>query len=66
MSIIITTKDQRVEFGITRFPDRVNKCLFVARGSMIEPLAYFRSDDDADRFEKILDLIYELLSKEKA
>lgn len=63
MSIRIVSKDITVEFGVCRLPHRTNKCLYTMRGAILEPLAYFRNDEDAERFEKIIDLIYELLTK---
>ena len=68
VSILIQTKDRTEEFGIAALPYRKSKCLYRMRGNMIEPLAYFRSDDDAEAFEGILEWIYVLLdsNKEKA
>lgn len=63
VSILIKTKNIRAEFGISRLPHRKAKCLYLMRGAILEPLAYFRSDEDADRFNEILDLIYELLKE---
>lgn len=50
-----------VEFGVTCLPNRKGKVLYMTRGAMIEPLAYFRSDECAEEFEKILDFIVDNL-----
>lgn len=62
MAIRIETKDRVEEFGVTKIPTRKSKCLYRMRGNMLEPLAYFRSDEDAEIFDKILDFIFDLFS----
>lgn len=46
-----------VEFGVMQIPDRKSRCLYAMRGAMIEPLAYFRTDECADRFERVIDYL---------
>lgn len=52
-----------LDFGITRFPNRKSKCLYKMRGAMCEPLAYFRSNPDADDFEIIIDALFDILQR---
>lgn len=60
MSIVIQKNGEKlVEFGVTKFPNRKSKCLYKMRGAMLEPLAYFRTDDDAKEFEHIMDVLIE-------
>ena len=57
-SIKIETKNNgTMEFGVMKIPDRKSRALFVTRGAMVEVLAYFRSDDQAERFENLLDFM---------
>ncbi len=49
-----------VEFGVTSIPNRKSKCLYRMRGAMLEPLAYFRSEQNAEEFEKIIELLLKL------
>ena len=60
MTIKIESKKGKVEFGVMSFPDRKSKCLFYCRGAMLEPLAYFRNNECAEKFDQILDFIYEM------
>ena len=46
-----------VEFGVLSLPNRKSKALYRIRGAMVEILAYFRSDEDAEAFKKDLDFI---------
>ena len=55
----------KITFGVTHFPNRKQKCLYKMRGAMIEPLAYFRNDIDADQFERIMDLILQIFNGER-
>jgi len=48
-----------IEFGVTQLPNRKRPCLYRMRGAMLEPLAYFRCDQDADVFDRIIDAIVE-------
>lgn len=41
-----------VTIGVDQFPDRKRKCLYKMVGNVIEPLAYFLSDEKAAEFEK--------------
>lgn len=59
--IIASSKiNGQVEFGVMSVPSRKNKMLYIMRGCNAVPLAYFRNDDKAEEFEKILSLIYEV------
>ena len=58
-SIRIEKGQMKIEFGVTRMPNRKNKILFKMRGVMLEPLAYFRNNDCAREFEKIMEIINE-------
>lgn len=51
-----------VEFGVTSIPNRKGKALYTTRGAMLEPLAYFKSDDCAEQFEKVIDFIVDNLN----
>jgi hypothetical protein len=51
-----------VEFGVTSLPNRKCKALYTTRGAMLEPLAYFKSDECAEQFEKVLDFIVDNLN----
>ena len=55
ISVKIEMPDYIREFGITTFPDRKRPCLFLSRGAMIEPLAYFTTDEKADEFKDVLE-----------
>jgi len=46
-----------IEFGVTQLPNRKMPCLYCTRVAMIEPLAYFRSEEDALKFDDILDTV---------
>lgn len=62
-AIKIEWKDgSKVEFGVTRLPNRVNPALYKMRGANVDVLAYFRSEDDAENFERLLDYIIERTS----
>lgn len=52
-----------VEFGVTQLPDRKQPCLYRARGTMICPLAYFRSEEDAETFDRILNTVIDTLQE---
>ena len=60
MSIRISTKNRTVEFGVTQLPNRKNPCLYKMRGAMLEPLAYFRNEEDAKSFNEIIEFIISL------
>lgn len=57
---IIKGNERLCKFGVEKIPNRKNKALVKYRGAMVEVLAYFRSDDDAEEFQKIIDLISKL------
>lgn len=62
-AIKIEWKDgSKVEFGVTRIPNRVNPALYKMRGVNVDVLAYFRSNGDAEDFERLLDYIIERTS----
>jgi hypothetical protein len=65
MGIKIETKDNKVEFGVMSIPNRKQKVLYCTRGAMIDMLAYFRSDEHAEKFEKIIDFIIDTLGTDK-
>lgn len=46
-----------VEFGVTKIPGRKSKALYKIRGEHMEILAYFKTDQQAEEFEKIMDFI---------
>ena len=48
-----------IEFGVTQLPNRKMPCLYCTRGAMIEPLAYFRSEETAIKFDDILNMLLE-------
>ena len=57
MSIIITRNGQPV-LETFRAPARKNVGLYHVRGANYDPIAYFRTDEDAETFEQImLDII---------
>lgn len=59
-SIKITCSDSEVEFGVMSSPYRKNKYLYKTRGvGVIECLAYFRNEQCAEEFCKVLDFIYD-------
>jgi len=52
-----------IEFGVTQLPNRKMPCLYCTRGAMIEPLAYFRSEETAIKFDDILNMLLEATGK---
>ena len=48
-----------IKFGVTQLPNRKRPCLYHMRGAMLEPLAYFRCEEDAKLFDRIIDVIME-------
>ena len=56
-SIRIETNSGVVEFGVMSIPNRKSKCLYRTRGGMVEVLAYFTSDQNADEFNRIIEII---------
>lgn len=63
MLIMFGSKIGKVEIGVNSLPNRKKKCLVYSRGITFEPLAYFRDDECAEKFEKLLDLIVEMYEK---
>ena len=52
-----------IEFGVTQLPNRKMPCLYYTRGAVIEPLAYFRSEEAAIKFNDILNMLLEATGK---
>lgn len=50
LTILSGDDDKEVSFGVTDIPNRRSPCLFIKRGTVLEPLAYFRSTEHAKRF----------------
>lgn len=48
-------------FGVMSIPNRKSKALYKTRGCMTEVLAYFKSDDDAEDFQFMIDKIIEVV-----
>lgn len=63
MGIKIETKNNTVEFGVMNIPNRKQRALYCTRGVMVEILAYFRSDEHADKFNKIIEFMLTLHDK---
>ena len=57
----IQTQDRDIEFGVTEIPNRKSKCLYKMRGANLEVMAYFRNDDCADEFSRLIDDLREIL-----
>ena len=55
----------KVEFGVTRLPNRRNPALYRMRGANCDVLAYFRNDGCAKDFERLLDYLIERTSNIK-
>lgn len=55
--INIKGKNYNVTFGVTTLPNRKNPCLYKTRGAITEPLAYFTSQENADKFNSILEIL---------
>jgi hypothetical protein len=55
--IICKADGKEVEYGVTKIPTRINKCLYRMIGNELIPLAYFKSDADAQEFEDFLKVI---------
>jgi hypothetical protein len=65
ISVRIQTPEYDREFGITTFPDRKRACLYLSDGGMIEPLAYFTTNEKAKRFKYVLERIVEVFEIHK-
>jgi hypothetical protein len=46
---------KRIAIGVSEIPDRKTPCLYVMEGTILFPLAYFRSESRAKKFLEILD-----------
>ncbi len=63
MSLRVEHKDGRkIEFGVMKIPYRKNKALVTFRGCQVEVLAYFTSEENADRFEFIINEIVKIVN----
>ena len=62
VTIKITGKNYNCTFGVTTLPNRKHPCLYKMRGAMLEPLAYFRCQEDADTFNEILNILLKAYS----
>jgi len=58
-AIRVTTPKGDIEFGVTTASCRVRPFLFLMRGANMDILAYFRNDEDAIAFRKVLGSIVE-------
>ena len=54
-----------IKFGVTQLPNRKMPCLYCMRGAMTEPLAYFRSEEAAIKFDNILDILWKAIEKQE-
>jgi len=64
ISVKVEMPDYKREFGITTFPDRKRPCLFLSRGAMIEPLAYFTTNEKAKQFKDVLERLIAIFKEE--
>lgn len=46
-----------VQYGITKIPTRKQQCLYRMIGNELMPLAFFKSDADAEEFENFLKIL---------
>lgn len=60
LSVNIEVGGNSVEFGVTELDNRKSKCLYRMRGAMFEPLAYFRNDQCAEEFNKIIEVLLKI------
>lgn len=60
------TDGQSVEFGVASVPYRKSKALYRMRGCQMDVLAYFRNDEDAATFDRLLDFIVETVKGNQA
>lgn len=49
-----------IEFGVMSIPRRKSKALFLSYGRRIDILAYFKSDEAAERFNIALEKVIEV------
>lgn len=64
--IRVTTKTGEIEIGVMTVPGRKQKALYRTRStqkSAIDVLAYFLSDDCAEKFQKDIDWIADELAR---
>lgn len=50
-------------FGITKLPHRKNYCLYRERGAMIDVLAYFTSESNAEEFHDIIEALHDVFKE---
>jgi YHS domain-containing protein len=61
--IRIQTNNDDIHFGVMTVPNRKSKALYCTRGANYKVLAYFTTDENAEKFQKIIDRTIEILSK---
>jgi hypothetical protein len=54
----------KVEFGVSKFPHRKQFALYKMRGANVDILGYFTSEENAERFCLLLDIIIEETNKQ--
>jgi hypothetical protein len=54
---------ERIGIGVTQMPDRKQPCLYVMEGTILFPLAYFRSESRAKKFLEVLDLFIKITGR---
>ena len=54
-SYTYTTDQVRVSFAIGELPDWKQQALFIIEGSVVRPVAYFKSTADAELFQQVFD-----------
>ena len=64
-SIKIEAPGRTIEFGVCNIPNRKSKCLYNMRGANFEVLAYFTSDQNAEKFKKSIDDLIETFADEE-
>jgi len=57
IGLSITKDAETIQFGVTTFPDRKNPCLYILKGNVITPLAYFKNENKAKDFCEIIELL---------
>lgn len=57
ISISTGNGEKIVQYGTTKPPGRKQSCLYRLIGNELLPLAYFKSDEDAQEFEDFLKIL---------
>ena len=52
-----------VSFGVDILPNRVKPCLYTSNKRVIKPLAYFRSEEDAVAFSRMIDYVVDTMQE---